>query len=367
MKIVVTGGHLAPALALLDVLRKDKVSVIGRKHPLEGDRSVSLEYHEIKRRGVEFFSIKAGRLQRRVTSHTVASLLRFPIGVVAAIKILKRVRPHIVVSFGGYVSFPVTMAAWVLSIPVVVHEQTLGAGLANRLTSLFAKKVCISWESSRKFFPKNKTVFTGNPIRNLRPSTFDLQLSKEDLPLIYITGGSTGSHAINWLVAGCLVKLLAKYRVVHQTGNAKQYQDFDHLTKLRGLLRKDLSHRYLVVKFVEPSQVGTVLAASDLVVSRAGINTVTELLFFEKQVLLIPLPHGQHNEQQTNARFLEKLGLAKVLKQDRFTERMFLEQIDWMVRHRLRYRKRGLTKVVHDAGLRILSVVKREAKPPLYK
>ncbi len=325
-KIVITaggGGHFTPALAVLELLGKGtEVAVIGRKYSLEGDKALSLEYQTVRDLNIPFVSLTTGRLQRKFTRYTIPSLLKFPLGLMQAYSFLRSFQPDVVLSFGGYICVPVVIAAYFLRIPIVVHEQTLEAGVANRIASFFAEKVCISWESSRKFFRKSKVVLTGNPIREFpisNPSAgeqFPIKDRDKDLPMIYITGGSLGSHAINVLVEGCIEKLLGKYVVLHQTGDASEFHDFDRLTKVRDTLSGEMQKRYILKKFINASEVGSILRLADLVVARSGITTVTELLFFKKPSLLIPLPFSQRNEQLKNALFLRDCGLAEVVEQE---------------------------------------------------
>lgn len=364
-RIVLTGGHLSPLLAVVEVLPKNtKILVIGRKHALEGDSAFSLEYQTIINRGIAFKSITAGRWQRRLTKHTIFSLLKFPYGLIQSFIFLREFKPNVILSFGGYVSLPVALVGFMLNIPLVLHEQTLEGGVANRFVSLFAKKICISWESSRKFFPKSRTILTGNPIRKFHPpvggSNFQFPISDEKIALVYITGGSTGSHAINTLIEGCLEKLLANYKVIHQTGGSNEFNDFDRLEKLKNSLPLELKKRYFLTKFIEPSLVGGALNIADLVISRSGINTVTELLFFEKPCLLIPLPFSQNNEQIKNATFLKKTGLGEILDQKKIISQRLYEQIVFMVRNIDNYRKKGkLAKklIEKEAGEKIISVL----------
>jgi len=155
MKIVIIGGHLAPALSVMEALPKNtKILFIGRKYALEGDSALSLEYKVVTDLNIPFVGLNTGRLQRKVTKYTFLSLLKFPFGIIKSFLILIRFRPDVVMGFGGYVSIPVIVCAFILRIPVVIHEQTMEAGLANRIVSLFAKKICISWNTSRKYFPK---------------------------------------------------------------------------------------------------------------------------------------------------------------------------------------------------------------------
>lgn len=148
--------------------------------------------------------------------------------------------------------------------------------------------------------------------------------------MIYITGGSSGSHFINTQIEGCISNLLEKYIVVHQTGDAQEFHDFDRLEKLKNSMPQKLSMRYMLKKFVDPREIGDLLSKTSLIISRSGMNTITELLHFEKPALLIPLPYSQNNEQLKNAKFLENIGLGKVLYQTDLNSKKLYQAIDLM-------------------------------------
>lgn len=371
MKVLITaggGGHFSAALAVIERMPKDwEILLVGRKYTFEGDDALSLEYQTAKRLNLPFETITTGRLQRKFTIRTFISLSKMPLGFAQAKSVIKRFHPNVILSFGGYVSVPVVLSAAYLKIPVVVHEQILHAGLANKIAARYAAKICISWEQSARFFPKGKTVLTGNPLRKtfieqIRNEYADgrgLHESRSSL-LIYVTGGSGGAHGINVLIEKCLVKLLEKYRVIHQTGDAKEYGDYDRLVTLRDHLSNELNSRYAIKKFIEPENVSTVLSRSDLVISRSGINTVTELLYLGKPSLLIPLPFGQHNEQLSNARFVKDLGLGEVIDQLTTTPDDLLQKIDDMASNLGKYKshKKNAMHVIHpDAAEKIIKEV----------
>lgn len=370
MRIVITGGHMSPSLAVIEELSEDtKILMIGRRHGIEGDKALSLEYLTAKMLDIPFKAITTGRWQRKFTKHTITSLVKFPYGIFQAISILKKFKPDIILTFGGYIALPVAMAGLFLRIPVVVHEQTLEAGLSNRIIAIFAKKVFISWESSRKFFHKNKTVLTGNPIRKFsrpkddRPLAENIkyQIPKEDLPLIYITGGSSGSHAINMLIEGCISKLLERHIVIHQTGDAREYTDFERLEKLKASLPEKLQKRYVLTKFVKPDEVFSVLKSSSLVISRSGINTVTELIYAGKPAVLIPLPFSQNQEQLKNAMFFKTLGLGEALEQNKASSQKLIEIVDVMIKNLTKYKesaKAAQKGLFFDSSKKIVELLK---------
>ncbi len=358
MRIIITGGHLSPAFSVIKKLDKKDILFIGRKKAMEGDNALSLEYRLCQKLRIPFVSIKTARLQRGFTKYTIPSLFNLPIGIVRALKIVREFKPDVVLGFGGYVSLPIIFASKFLNIPVVIHEQTLEAGFANKIASKIAKKVCISWKQSEKFFPKSKTVFTGNPIReelllNRENSKNFFKFKNNNLPLIYITGGSLGSHAINIIVEKTLPSLLKVANVIHQTGDAQKYQDFERLSK------KELEG-YIVKKFFEVEEIAEIYKSASLVISRSGINTVTELLYFKKPSFLIPLPIGQRNEQLKNALFLKNLNLAEVCLQNRLSDDKFLRIISYMLKNTSKYQeKKGFEGLIRkNAALEIVKVLK---------
>jgi UDP-N-acetylglucosamine--N-acetylmuramyl-(pentapeptide) pyrophosphoryl-undecaprenol N-acetylglucosamine transferase len=350
MKVVIVGGHLSPALAVIEKLKGEGIFYVGRKHTFEGDKALSLEYQEIERLKIPFFAINAARLQRKFTRHTLPSLVKFPIGFIQSYKILSRIKPDIVLGFGGYLSLSVVRAASLLKIPIVIHEQTLGAGVSNKLISRFAKKICVSWKSSENYFPKEKVVLTGNPIKQAVINAKNKKNEESKIPMIYITGGSAGSHALNLLVEQTLDKLLKKYTVLHQTGGSEVYKDFERLEKRK-------NERYECKKFLTSEEAALAMSKADLVVGRAGINTATELIYLEKPCFLIPIPVGQKNEQLKNAKFIKSLGLGEFVEQYSLTSDLFISTISSMLGNIANYKLKEEV-LVKDAAEKILGVLR---------
>lgn len=361
MKIIVTGGHFSPAFALARELiqKKHEVLIAGRKNAFEGDSAESFEFIESKKYNIPFFEIKAGRLQRKLTKHSVQSFFKTPFGLISALKMVDSFKPDVVITFGGYISIPVAFAAFLRRVPVVVHEQTQRAGLANKIISLFASKVCITFSTSGKYFQKNKTILTGNPIR---PEVFKAD-SKIDVPkdlkIIYVTGGSSGSHFINDLVKQVLPDLLSKYVVIHQSGNSNVFHDYENLSEYKKSLSPNLRSNYILREFINPREIGWVLQNASLVVSRAGINTVLELMALKKLSFLIPLPHGQTDEQDENAKLIEENGLGVWAKQENLDASKFLQIIDDLINNEKKYidNHKNSQSYTDPAVTRILDVV----------
>jgi len=333
MKILLTGAHFTPALAVIEELKKTrgvKITYVGRKTTLEGDKAQSVESKVLPTLGVKFIPIITGRLQRSLTIYTIPSLLKIPVGLLQAFWIILTEKPDVILSFGGYVSVPIVLMGWLWSVSIIVHEQTLVPGLANKITSLFADKIALSFEKDSSL--SGKTILTGNPIRKeiLNPvknlsSDFTRVFEyskKEKLPVILIMGGNQGSHTINKVVEQCLGKLLKMSCIIHVTGDNK-YNDFE---RLEGLGGREGLEGYVVKEWVG-EEIGGVYNKVDLVIARAGANTLTELAFLGKPALVIPLFYLYQDEQNKNAKYFESLNLVKILPQAKLSEKSLLENI----------------------------------------
>ncbi len=338
-KIMLIGGHLTPALAVLEELRSRGYSNfvwVGRKYSQEGDERKSSEYKLIKEQGIKFYNLTTGRLQRKWVPNTVkiglTQFAKIPVGFLQASKIVSKEKPDIVVSFGGYLAFPIVFAAKMQGRKVVTHEQTVVTGLSNKLISKFADKILISWDVLKKHFPEKKTVLTGNPIRKevLEVSSNDFNFANE-LPIVYVTGGSQGSNTINWRLLEILSKLLKRANVIHQTGSSTVTKDHERALKARKRLAKKLQANYVIKEHIYGKQIGEVFNKSALVVTRCGANTLTELLALGKPAVLVPIPWSSGNEQMKNAQMLENIGLGTIINQEEITPDLLYEKITFML------------------------------------
>ncbi len=365
MRVVITGGHFSPAYSVIKKLDvSDEVLVIGRKYAFEGDTNETYEYQICKKERITFKEIKAGRLQRKLTAHSIPSALKFPKGIYDALKMLKDFDPDVVVTFGGYVGLPVALAASILKIPVVLHEQTQNAGLSSKLIAKVASVVCVSFESSIKHFKEKNVVLTGNPIRE-----DILSFVKKDIssfrPIVYITGGSTGSHAVNTVVYEILPELLKDYIVVHQTGNSKETGDFERFEKFHDLLSNESRKNYILSEFFTPHEVATYMSKAVLVVSRSGINTILELMALGVPSLLVPLPFGQFNEQLENAKLFQNTGLGEYILQKDLTPELLLSKMRAMIKEQKKYKSNAVKAqkyVYFNAAQQIIEQMYRYGK-----
>lgn len=332
-RIVVCGGHLSPALAVLEQLKINphiKCFYIGRKYTFENDRAISLEYKTITSLEIPFFSLTTARLSRILTAKAVISLVKFPVGLCQSLWYLLVLRPHAVVSFGGYIALPVAISAWALGIPVITHEQTHVFGLSNRLIAHTAKYILLSWKDTKGAPTGSRVTVTGLPLRNSLFSqkfTSKFKFGDKKLPLLFITGGSSGASTINKSMIPIIAYLVKHFRVLHQTGNAYQNRDYQLLMRERLKFSQKYQQNYRVVTHIPPEYMGSILSLASLVVGRAGANTVSELEAFQIKSILIPLAFSGGDEQMKNAKYLADKGLATVIPQSSLTSQKLLYAI----------------------------------------
>jgi len=266
--------------------------------------------------GVKLIPIAGGKLRRYFSWRNVLSPFQIVLGFGQAFLHLRRVRPQVVFSTGGYVALPVVAAAAFLRIPIVVHEQTAVMGLANRFAARLARRVLLTYPETEGIPDRIETEVVGNPVR---PSLFAADRTKalgdlgltDSLPVVCVMGGAQGAHYLNEAVRLHLPDLLSQLQLIVITGpNA----DYEALQAATTTLAPELGHRLKLYPLVK-TLLSAVYAASDLVVSRAGAGTVNELRALHKPALLVPLPASAGGEQTRNAQYLARMGGAIVLSQ----------------------------------------------------
>ena len=313
--IIFTGGHHNSALVVAKLLVKKGFKVIwfGHKHTMFREKSLSAEFLEIKDAGIPFVELKTGKFYRTLNP---LILLKIPFGFFQAFGLLIKYKPSLIVSFGGYLAVPVVLGGWFLRIPSVTHEQTTTIGVANKFISFFTRKIFLTWDSSRSFFPKNKTRVVGLPVRK---EFLNMKRKKniflEKLPTILILGGKQGSHILNQTIMESLSLLLEQYNIIHQTGFSQKTKDFEKLKIIKKGLSQKLKERYLIKPYFFKEELVEVINSADLVVGRSGAHTVYELALLEKPAILIPYPWSYRKEQELNAKILAESGMALILQQ----------------------------------------------------
>jgi UDP-N-acetylglucosamine--N-acetylmuramyl-(pentapeptide) pyrophosphoryl-undecaprenol N-acetylglucosamine transferase len=318
--ILVTGGHVSPAIAFASIIKKnysDSCSILyaGRLYAFSEHQEWSYERKACESCKIPYFALNSPRFSNLPLLDFVLFSFRELKSIYDSYLLLKQKEVDAVVVFGSYVSIPVILASWLIRIPTYLHEQGFSAGKASIFCSLFVRKIAVGWSTTVKSFPRfvqQKVMITGIPLR--QSITSQIHIMNNNLPLLYITGGSTGAHAINILVKPILQKLLQSYIVYHQCGSS-QYHDYTVLNTFRKSLPLFLKRRYHISESFSEQDTAMLLKNSSLLISRAGINTVIELSVLAKKAILIPLPSTITNEQITNAQFLVDAGCALAIDQ----------------------------------------------------
>lgn len=309
-KILLTGGHLGPLLSTLSGLDKEKfaITIVGRQFTFDKNITPSLEHqllHQVL--DYKYFTLNTGRFTKGNFFSVPKQIIRTIGGIFQAFSILKQSKPDLVISFGGYLSVPICLAAKLKGIEIRLHEQTVNPGRANLLIARLSQKVFATFKQSLGSFPKNKTKLIGIalhlPITSKQPKWF----KPSSLPLLLILGGSSGSHSINELISRNLIKLHSKFQVVHQLGE-NSFNDYQKACKNK-------VDNYFPAKYLWPEQIAYFYQKADLVVSRSGANTFFEIIKFKKPCVLIPLPWSFNNEQLAQANILEKGGVGYIFNQ----------------------------------------------------
>ena len=362
--LCITGGHATPALAVVEAVRQNhpdwEIVWIGRRFALEGTSLPAEEYRLVTSKHIRFLPLVAGRLARIFNAQAVVSLAKIPFGFFQAFWYCVREKPDCIVSFGGYVALPVAVAGWLLGIPVITNEQTRVPGVANRIIGLIARRVCVSFPESKVFFPKEKTVETGLPLRKklFHPSKTNSVSIEADTPLLYVTGGSTGAVSIKELLFPMVDLLTNEWSVVHQTGRVS----FDHAVAVRQALPKVRQRRYMIKPYVSEDELAWMYAHARVVIARAGANTVGELAALGKVSVLIPLPWSSYQEQQANAKWLEQAGSAVVLDQRKMTSQILVETLHQVMRDFVHYQNnadRFCSHMPRDADARVAEEIEK--------
>ena len=348
-RIVMTGGgtagHVTPNIALMPALkaRGFEIYYIGS---FDG-----IEKKLIEEIGIKYYGVSTGKFRRYFSLKNLTDPFRVFKGIGEARKILKALSPDVVFSKGGFVGVPVVKAARKLGIPCIIHESDYSVGLANKLCFSAAKKICCDFPETLKSLPAEKGVLTGAPVRK--------ELSEgnagngrivcgfeEGKPVLLIIGGSLGAAAVNEAVRNALPELLKKYNVIHICGKGKTDDSFNGMD---GYRQFDYVGRGLADLF----------AAADIVISRAGANSIFELLALKKPNILIPLPGGR-GDQLLNARSFEGQGYSMVIKQDEITTELLVSKVDELYENKESYIS-AMAKSTQQDAIKIIADLIAEA------
>jgi UDP-N-acetylglucosamine--N-acetylmuramyl-(pentapeptide) pyrophosphoryl-undecaprenol N-acetylglucosamine transferase len=351
-KIILTGGgtagHVTPNLALVPALQEKgyEISYIGSYDGIE--KSL------ITQAGLPYYGISSGKLRRYFDWKNFSDPFRVIKGYGEARKILKKQKPDIVFSKGGFVAVPVVLAAHSLHIPVIIHESDMTPGLANKLCLSSAVKICCNFSETLAYLPAGKAVHTGCPIRKellsgSRLRGLEMTGFTANKPVLMIIGGSMGAVSINNALRAALPELLPHFQILHLCG--------------KGHLDNSLQNTsgYVQYEYIG-EQLKDLFAMADVVISRAGANAICELLALKKPALLIPLGlSASRGDQILNAESYQKKGYSMVLPEEELTPDRLVQDVLSLYENRSAYLTAMEQSPDRDAVDQIVSLIEKNA------
>ena len=327
-KILLTGGgtagHVTPNLALLPYLKAEGYEIV-----YIGSRN-GIERTLIEAEGIPYYGISTGKLRRYLSKENIKDMFRVVKGIAEAKKLIRKLKPDLVFSKGGFVAVPVVLGAKSNNVPVIIHESDITPGLANKIAMPSARVVCSTFPETLQYVPKGKGVHTGTPIRK---ELFEGSREKGlaackftgEKPVLLMMGGSLGAVKLNNCLREILPELVKTFDIIHLCG--------------KGNLDANLREQegYMQFEYVSDG-LNDLFAAADFIVSRAGSNSISEFLALKKPHLLIPLSaKASRGDQILNAASFEKQGFARVLDEDEMTAESMKKEIFELFENKERY------------------------------
>lgn len=352
-KIILTGGgtagHVTPNIALIPELQKRgyEIHYIGSKDGIETKLMAEFD--------IPYYGISSGKLRRYFDLKNFTDPARILKGYAEAAQIIKKVKPDVIFSKGGFVTVPVVFAAKRKKVPCVLHESDISPGLANRLCIPSASAICANFPETLTHLPEEKAHLTGSPIRKElfsgnRLKGLDFCGFSSDKPVVLVIGGSLGSVRVNEAVREILPELLQKYQIIHLCGKDKVDES------LKG------TEGYIQFEYIQ-KELCDLLDAADLVISRAGANAICELLALHKPNVLIPLSlEASRGDQILNAASFEKQGFSYVIKEEELTSEKLLAAVTEVYENRSKYVETMEASNQHNAVVKVADIIEETAK-----
>ena len=329
-----TGGHFYPLIATAEAIKATTATA-----ELIYIGPTSFDEVELKVNNIRHVYCPAGKVRRYFSIQNIFDSFKTFAGLFVAFYQLFIWYPDVIFSKGGYTSVPVLLAARFYRIPVVIHESDSKPGRASLMAKNFAQYIGIAYAEVARFFPTNKTALVGIPIRkaiaHINPDPFTSLGIPNDMPLIFITGGSLGADRINGLILKSLTRLLPEFRIFHQTGTQLEQTVIQTAQAL--VTDPELLSRYYVKGSLTGSTVAALLDAASIVISRAGSTSLFEIALHGKPAIIIPIPEEISHDQRTNAYAYARSGAASVLEEGNLTENLLTTEIQSIMGDTVKY------------------------------
>ncbi len=322
MKILYSGGgtmgSVSPLIAIQQQLTiNNQQSTIKNVDSLWLGTKNGPERNVVEKEGIKFQAIASGKLRRYFDVQNLIDILNIIIGFFQSLYYILKFQPDMILSAGSFVAVPVVWAGWLCSVPIIIHQQDMQVGLANKLMAPFATKITVALKKNLQDFDKKKVVLAGNPLRAINNQQLTINNDftfNNHLPVLLVMGGGTGAQAINELIWQSLNKLTKFCNLIHLTGKNKNTRTQEH---------KNIEN-YKSFEFLSQAELFPLIQNSDLVISRAGMSALTELAYFSKPTIIIPIPQSH---QEKNAQYFADKQAGIYLKQKKLNSEKLVKQI----------------------------------------
>ncbi len=344
-----TAGHVTPNLALINSFKRDgwTINYIGSAD--------GIEKNMIEAINIPFHAVSSGKLRRYFSLKNIIDPFKILVGILQSFRLFHKLKPDVVFSKGGFVAFPVVVGAWLNRIPVIAHESDMSPGLANKLSFPFVNKICLTFDAAKKHFkqqdkievtgtPIRQQLFQGNKIKGLKLCGFS-----EEKPCLLVIGGSLGAGSINQSVRAALKQLTQDFQIIHLCGKGKIDES---LKQIQGYCQLEYANEELADLF----------AATSIVISRAGANSLYEILALGKPHVLIPLSaQVSRGDQIQNARYFQGLGISVVIQDQLLNAETLLKAIDEVMHNKNEINNKIKILNIESAEDKIVAIIKEQA------
>lgn len=343
-----TAGHVTPNIALINEFKRDgwRLAYIGSAEGIEKSM--------IDGEGIPFHAVSSGKLRRYFSLKNILDPFKIIWGIMQSFWLLRRIKPDVVFSKGGFVAFPVVVGAWLNRIPIIAHESDISPGLANRLCFPFVTKICLTFDAAKKHFKdQNKIVVTGTPIREqlFKGNEFkglDLCGFNRAKPRLLIVGGSLGAGSINRIIREALNHLTPNFQIIHLCGKGKIDPS---LTQIKEYRQFEYANEEMADLF----------AAATIIISRSGANSLYEILALGKPHILVPLSaRVSRGDQIQNARYFQQAGISSVIQDEAFTVQALLQALQEVMHDKEQITAKIKALNILSATNKIVAIIKEQ-------
>jgi UDP-N-acetylglucosamine--N-acetylmuramyl-(pentapeptide) pyrophosphoryl-undecaprenol N-acetylglucosamine transferase len=334
MKILLTGGgtggHFYPIIAIAQELNKlakeEKLSLVKLYFMSDDPYDERMLYEN----NISFLKVSTGKIRRYFSILNIIDMFKTILAIPIALWHIFLLYPDVVISKGGYASFPALFASRILRIPVIIHESDSIPGKTNKWASKFAKKIAISYAQAAEYFPKEKTALTGNPIRQeilvpMKDGAHELLKLEKGIPVLFVLGGSQGAQIINETILESAPDIIKKYQIIHQVGE----KNIEEMKNLKEVVVGEDEHkdRYKIFGYLNNEAMKMSAGVADLVISRAG-STIFEIAVWGIPSIIIPITDTNGDHQRKNAYSYARTGAGDVIEEKNLTPHLFVSEVD---------------------------------------